>query len=248
MTPAPGDRDTADKLLGGRVTVYQPAQGYRAAIDPVLLAAALEVEAGARVLDAGCGTGASLFCLLARCPGVTATGLDNNPPYIDFAATGLQANGLSSRAAVIAGDLAAPPADFGAPFDAVMTNPPFYQRGSVPPHPHGETPYAVTDLALDQWVGACLALLRNDGLFAIVHRAERLAEIISALTGCGAITVMPLWPKAGREAKRVIVTARKGRRTPSRILPGLVLHSADGAFTPQAEAVLRDGAALITPA
>jgi tRNA1(Val) A37 N6-methylase TrmN6 len=240
----PGGHATTDTLLGGRVTVHQPIRGYRAAVDPVLLAAAVEAGPGARVLDAGCGTGASSFCLLARCSDLTVTGLDNHVPYVDLARTGLAANAFAARGSIVCGDLAAPPPGLGAPFDVVMTNPPFYQRGTVPPHPDGETPYAVTDLSLEQWIAASLALLRKDGLFAIIHRAERLADIIAVLKGCGAVTVLPLWPKAGRDAKRVVVTARKDRRTPARVLPGLILHTHDGGFTPEAEAVLREGASL----
>ncbi len=230
------------------MTVIQPASGYRAAIDPVLLAAAVDADPGERVLDAGCGTGASLFCVLTRLDAVSGVGLELHEPYAALARQGLSGNQLGSRASIVCGDLAQPPADLGAPFDTVMTNPPFYQRGTVRPHPHGETPYAVTDLSLQAWIGACVQLLRKDGLFAVIHRAERLADIISALTGCGAVNVFPLWPKAGRAASRVVVTARKERRSPATVHAGLVLHTAENTYTAEADAVLRDGAPLFAPA
>ncbi|MBF0393554.1 MAG: methyltransferase, partial [Alphaproteobacteria bacterium] len=59
---------TDDTLLDGRVRLRQPTHGYRAAIDPVFLAAAVPAGAGQRVLDAGCGAGAALLCLCARVP------------------------------------------------------------------------------------------------------------------------------------------------------------------------------------
>jgi tRNA1Val (adenine37-N6)-methyltransferase len=55
---------------------------------------------------------------------------------------------------------------------------------------------------------------------------------------------VPLWPKAGKPAKRLILRARKGIRTGVAMLPGLVLHEADGKYTGAAEAVLRDGVGL----
>ncbi|MDE2577133.1 MAG: SAM-dependent methyltransferase, partial [Rhodospirillales bacterium] len=62
--------------------------------------------------------------------------------------------------------------------------------------------------------------------------------------GCGSLAVLPLWPRPGRAAKLVLLRAVRGGRGPSEMLPGLVLHRADGGFTAEAEAVLRGGAAL----
>jgi tRNA1(Val) A37 N6-methylase TrmN6 len=89
-------------------------------------------------------------------------------------------------------------------------------------------------------------MLQPKGTLVVVHRADRLDELLAALRGkVGEITVFPLWPKAGRPAKRVLVRARKGVATPLALLPGLVLHEDDGRYTPIAQAVLRDGAALV---
>jgi tRNA1(Val) A37 N6-methylase TrmN6 len=62
--------------------------------------------------------------------------------------------------------------------------------------------------------------------------------------GFGAMELLPLWPRAGIAAKRVLVRARKGARSPAKILPGLTLHEADGRFTDAAEAILRDAAQI----
>jgi tRNA1(Val) A37 N6-methylase TrmN6 len=88
--------------------------------------------------------------------------------------------------------------------------------------------------------------LRAKGALTLVHRADRLDEVILALrrAGCAEIAVLPLWPRAGEDARRVLVRARRGIAGPARLLPGLVLHQADGRFTAAAEAILRDGAAL----
>ena len=67
---------TDDALLGGRLRFQQPARGYRVAIDPVLLAAAVPASSGARVLDVGAGTGAASLCLAARAPECQIVGLE----------------------------------------------------------------------------------------------------------------------------------------------------------------------------
>lgn len=235
---------TTDTLLGGRVKLVQPAQGYRAAIDPVLLAAAVQVASGGRVLDVGCGTGAALFSLLARIGSINGTGLEQRADFAKLARQGVSANEFGSRAEIVTGDLAHPPSDLVEPFDAIMTNPPFFEVGTVPDRSDQDTAHAVMDMPLPKWIKLCLTLLKKDGLFAIIHRAERLSDIIQSLSGCGAISVIPLWPKSNLAAKRVIVTARKGRKSPTTLQPGLILHTDDEGFTPEAEAILRNGAAF----
>ncbi len=79
----------------------------------------------------------------------------------------------------------------------------------------------------------------------MIHRADRVGDILQACEGrFGAVAIFPLWPKEGIEAKRILVSAIKGRRTLPRLLPGLVLHRADGGYTAQAQAILRDAAPL----
>jgi tRNA1(Val) A37 N6-methylase TrmN6 len=94
------------------------------------------------------------------------------------------------------------------------------------------------------WLQAAAALVRRGGDLVVVHRADRLADVLAALAP-QPVTVMPLWPKAGRAAKRVLVRAHIGRRGGVRLSAGLVLHDARGHFTPEAEAVLRHGAELV---
>ncbi len=70
-------------------------------------------------------------------------------------------------------------------------------------------------------------------------------DIIQALgRRFGAVEIIPLWPRLGEAAKRVIVRARKDRQTPCTLHPGLVLHEAGGGYTPETDGILRDMAAL----
>ena len=245
MTPqAVGTIPTVDTLHGGRVKIVQPEEGYRVAIDPVLLAASISPAPGSTVVNVGCGTGAVLFCLLSRLAGVRGIGLEQHEPFADLARRGIKENEFLPRAEVVVGDLAKPPERLIGACDAVMTNPPFFEVGTVPDRPGQDATHAVTDLSLRSWITQCVSLLKRGGQFSIIHRAERLADIIQALSGCGSIVVIPLWPKANMVAKRVIVTALKDRKSPTTLTPGLVLHSDDDAYTDEAAAILRGGEAL----
>jgi len=234
---------TDDRLLDGRVYVRQPADGYRVAVDPVLLAAAVPGKSGQHVLDAGCGTGAAMFCLAARVSGLHLTGLELQPRLAEYARAGLALNGLEGSARVVTGDIAG--VTHGA-YDIVMTNPPFADSGTPPPNASLALAHMEGELDLAAWLRHCLAALKPKGRLVIVHRADRLSDILGILhTRAGDIRILPIHSKAGQPARRVIVNAGKDRRTPDALMPGFILHNDDGSFTPAAEVVLRGAQALL---
>lgn len=236
-----------DALLGGRVRLRQPENGYRAAIDPVLLAAAVEPAQCVRVLEVGCGTGAALLCLAVRRPDLRLIGLEKLPRAAALAQENVALNGVSERVAVLAGCLLAPPEELAAQtFDHVMMNPPYLaaDRATPPPDPWKAAANVEGDARLVDWIAFARARLRPKGVLTLIHRADRLDEILAALAGdFGGVTVFALWPRAGQDAKRVIVQAAKGVKTPARLAAGLTLHDQAGGYTAAAAAVL-NGAAL----
>jgi tRNA1(Val) A37 N6-methylase TrmN6 len=232
---------TQDKLLGGRLRFAQPADGYRAAIDPVLLAAAAGKPV--KALDLGCGAGAALLCLLARAPETQAVGVEIDPDLAGLARDNLAANDFASRARIVEGDAAA----FGETgFDLVMVNPPYLDPARADPSPHARKRKADMEGGLDlaAWVKAAKRAASPKAHILFVQRADRLADLLTAMKGLGEFVVFPLWPKAGEHAKRVLVRARMGSRAPLMLARGLVLHDADGKFSAAADSILRDGGEL----
>lgn len=239
---------TEDALLDGRVRLLQPRQGYRVAVDPVLLAAAVPARPGEKVLDIGCGVGAATLCLAARVPGLQVDGLELQPLNAELARRNADLSGLSDRVAIHQGDLARPPeALAGRRFDRVMMNPPFHRAGRHTPSPsaHKAVSHGEGEAELADWVQAALRLLSARGTLTLIHTAERLDRIMALLEGrFGGIAILPLWPRAGEPARRVLVHARRNVKSPSLLLPGLVLHGEGQGYTAAAEAVLRGGAAI----
>ncbi len=213
----------------------QPATGFRSGIEPVLLAAAIPARSGETVLEAGTGAGAALLCLAARVPGLTALGVERDPALALLAARNAQANGMAG-VQVIAADVDALP--LRVVCDHVFANP-------SPQEARRSSKQADADL-FRRWIAALGALLRHRGTLTLIVPAAALPACLAALAACDCSpdALLPLWPKAGRAAKLALLRGVKAGRSPFRVLPGLVLHDADGAFTGAAEAVLRDGAAL----
>lgn len=239
-----------DTLLDGRVRLHQPQAGYRAAIDPVLLAAFTAAEAGERVLDVGTGTGAAALCLAVRVPGAMVVGLEKRAEAAAFARRNAALNGVDGRVSVLEGDLLAPPPGLvPGTFDRVMMNPPYLRAGaaSVPPDAWKAAANVEGEAGLTDWVRFAAAMLKPRGTLTMVHRADRVDEILAALHGArfGSLTLVPLWPKAGEEARRLLLAARKGGRSPARFTAGLVLHGPDGAYSARAQRILRDMEPLI---
>lgn len=246
----PAATPSANALLDGRVRLLQPERGYRVAIDPVLLAAAVPAGEGDRVLDVGTGTGAAALCLLARVPTCEVVGLELQPDLARLASQNAASNAAGDRFTVVEGDLRFPPAALRpGSFDHAMANPPYLERSAASParERQKEVAHIEGEADLSAWVAFCARMLRRRGSVTMVHRADRLDMILAAYRqhGIGGMAVFPLWPKAdGRDARRVLVAGRKGARSPLRFRAGIVLHREDGAYTPEAERVLREGAAL----
>ena len=239
---------TRDAFLGGRVMAWQPKSGYRAATDPVLLAAAVDAHAGENVLELGCGVGVASLCLAVRVPGLALTGVERQPDYADLAR-----RNAGAAMQVVTADLTALPADLRQlSFDHVIANPPYYSaNGGTPAQDAGREKALREDTPLAQWIGIASRRLKPKGWLTMIHSADRVPDLLAELTpDFGAISLRPLVPRTGRAATRVLIRARKGARAPFCLLAPLVLHDGPAHvadrddFSAPARAVLRDAAAI----
>jgi tRNA1Val (adenine37-N6)-methyltransferase len=233
-----------DRFLGGRVRLCQPETGFRAGLDAVMLAAAVTAGPDQEVLDLGAGVGTASLCLAARLPDVRVTGIEIDAGLVGLAAANAVANDVAGRVDFAVGDIFDLPAAYRRQFDHVLSNPPFHgEEGEAAPDP-ARARALMDGGRLGDWLAAGVKRTVSGGTFTAILRADRLGEALATLPDRGG-SVFPLWPKAGVAAKRVILQVRVGSRAPLALLAGLVLHRQDGGYTPEAEAVLRDGAGLL---
>jgi len=246
---------TLDAFLGGRLTIEQPnARHHRAGLDAVFLAAAADPPPDALVADLGAGVGTAGLCLAARRPDVRLQLVERDPDLAALARANLMRNGPDGGHEVVEADILAGAtalADAGLAANAAdmaIVNPPFYKRSETRASP--KAPRAAAHVleggGLDAWIRCAAHLVKARGQLVLIFPAAGLAECLGALGrrfGGGAI--LPLHPRPGRPASKIVLVAHKGRRAAPELLPGLVLHPETGnAFSPAAEAILRCGQAL----
>ena len=251
---------TDDAFLGGRLSILQPASGYRAGLDAILLAAAVagRICPSARILDAGAGVGVVGLCVAHAVPGVEIVLVEQDAGLAQLASRNVERNGLGARIKVAVADVsaggrglheAAAHTGLGpSRFDHVVCNPPYYLAGlgTPPSDPARAMAHQMDAGAFSRWAAFLATAARANGALTIIHRADALPGILKALEGrFGGICVSPIYPRADEAASRIIVTGRKGSRAPMAIRPGIVLHDHAGRHLPNIEAVLREGAPLL---
>jgi len=175
---------------------------------------------------------------------VRFVGVERDAEVLALARANIAANGLDDRVEAIAGDVGA-----AAPtgFDAALANPPFFDDPAAlrAPHPAKSGAWMAED-GLEAWTGYLVAAIRDGGTLTLIHRADRLADILAALSAkAGSFQVRPIHPFADEPAKRVLVRAVRGGKAPLQLLAPLVAHERGGAkHSAEAEAILRGAADL----
>ncbi len=233
-------------FLGGRLQLAQDQRGHRVGLDAALLAAATPAATAGLILDLGAGVGAVGLSAARLAPKARIGLVETAPETAALARENIRLNGLEERVRLYEADFvgaanrrASGLVDEAA--DVVLTNPPHHARGSVRVSPDPAKALAhVADAPLAEWTRAALALLAPGGIFAMIHRAEALSDCLAALGGrLGGLAILPIQPRDGAAATRVLLRGVKGSKAPLSLLPPLVLHRSDGAYAPLADAILR---------
>ena len=240
---------TCDSFLGGALQVLQPRAGYRAGMDAVLLGASIPAQAGQHVLDVGCGVGTAGLCLASRVPGVQVTGIELQPDLHRLAMQNAANNGLDDRVGFVCGDVQKKGRLVPArSFDHVISNPPYIAEtsGRRSGTQHADLSKRELEITLADWVEAMLYWVKERGNITIIHRADRLHEIIDLLVPrVGDIHVCPVWPKQGRNANRVLVQGRREARAGLTLAPGIAVRDDHDEVTAEMEALQRYGRGLV---
>ena len=246
------DKNSLNAFLGGKINLFQPINGYRANMDSILLAAAIEAKAGQSILELGCGVGAVLFSLMARVEDLKVVGIEIQKRYAKLAALNAEHNGF--KATILECNVNAIPSTAkNLKYDYVILNPPFYSVSSSMQLTQEEKNIAKRELntPLDDWLDVAVKRCSANGNIVLIHQAEKLGQILKRIDSViGNIKILPISSFKGKNANRVIVKGKKGSRSPMQLLPPLLIHEAcnlDNSkrnYTREVEGILRDGKAI----
>ena len=249
LTDWPEDSLSEDYLLGRKIILFQPKQGFRVSIDAVFMAAAVPAKKGQRIFEAGSGSGAAALCLAQRVADIQIVGIEILPEMVSLASYNIRVNGKAEHVTVINGDITGlqPPNLYGV-FDHAMVNPPFLKDtdGNLPKNPIKARAKTLSEYSLADWISGICMNIKRRGTITMIWRADRLDFALTALhKEFGEICLFPFWPKLGKSAKRVLIRARKGVKSPMKLSAGLTVHKDTGEYTCACESVLKYGQPLV---
>jgi tRNA1(Val) A37 N6-methylase TrmN6 len=240
---------TLDAFHRGAFHLIQPKRGHRAGVDAMILAAALPSSFSGTLCDLGAGAGAAGMAVAARCPQARATLIEVEALLADCARRSLALRenaAIAPRVTVVEADVTArrPAREKAgladASFDFAILNPPFnVSADRRTPDPLKHSAHVMHDGLIEAWVRTAAALVRTGGGIALIARPQSIAEIVAAFNGrFGGAQILPVHPRAGEAAIRIVVRARRGSRAVLSLMPPLVLHGETGdGFTARADAV-----------
>jgi len=244
---------TRDAFLGGRITLSQPRNGFRAGFDSVLLGAAVG-KGHKHLLDLGAGVGSAGLVSLALERTEHITLVERHVPTADLARQNIADNGFRDRAEALCLDILDRQADRRLAglkdnhFDAIIANPPFFGEGQgtlAPEASRADARHMAAD-ELDLWMRCAAGCAAGGGELVVIYPAAGLTTLLNAMGNrFGALTVLPISPRAGQAATRILVRGIKGSRAPLTLLASRSLHGETGRdFAPEFDAIFRGDAAL----
>lgn len=236
-----------DFLLNKSISLKQPVQGYKVAIDPVCLAASVDIIKE-KILDVGCGVGAISLCLAYRFKQIKIQGIDIQKDVVALAQQNAIDNKCDDRVCFVEADLVDYAKKHPESYTIIVSNPPFFKKNvsNISPIPQKAIAHHDLHLSTSDWIKNCFKLLKSKGFLYIIFPFDDIVPLLESLQSVQyAIRIFPLWPRRGQGAKRVLIRFQKNSYAPSRLLNGLVLHQEDGSYTEEATKILRNGMSLV---
>ena len=230
------ENERVDDLGRGGYRVIQDPAAFCFGVDAVLLAWFMKVHPGEKVIDLCTGSGVVAFLADARNPCASYVGLEILPEVADRAARSALLNRAEDHIRIETGDVKTASERFGrASFDVVSVNPPYMKAGCGLENPDEGKAIARHELrcTLEDVVKSAASLLKPGGRFYMVHRPERLPEILKALEEAriAPAEILPVHPFSEKPATMILISGVRGGRNSVKILPPVVIYRDKNQYT-----------------
>ena len=230
--------EVINDLLGyDNMKIIQNTDMFSFSLDSVLLANFVSLNKNiTNVLDIGCGN-APIPLILSTKTSAFITGVEIQPDVYDMARRSVSINNLDDRINIVNDDINNYASNIESDsFDVITCNPPFFKVS--PGSNFNESEYKViarheVKLDLNQLFKISRKLLKNGGVVSIVHRPDRLIDIISVMreNNIEPKRLRFIYPKDGRKCNMILVEGSKNGNSGLKILPPLITHNSDGSYT-----------------
>ena len=241
---------TKDSFLGGGIKIWQPKKGYRAGIDPILLAASVNVSEGQKVLDLGCGVGTASFAIGYRVKNVELYGIEIQKVFVDLANLNSEENGIELK--LECSNISNLSSNINSKsFDHVIANPPYFDRKTSVRSENVSKEKSFGDTcSISEWLKVAAKRVTPKGFVHFIIRSDRLPEVFSNMpNSLGSLVITPIFSRKNENAKLSILHAKKNGRAGFIISPPIILHPLKSdsreKYVPKVDQVLRNGASLI---
>lgn len=234
-----------DELWPGGPKFHQSEYGFKLGTDSVLLAHFTNPARAKRVLDLGCGAGVLTVLTAYKAPRGQVWGIEIQPESAEVCKQNMAANGFDPEN-ILVGDLREHRKLFEAgSFDLVISNPPYFteKSGFTAPDEKRATARDERTCSMDDLCKAAGYLVKWGGAFTVVHRPERLSELLCSLTkyGLEPKRLRLVSHKAASAPNLILVEARRGGKPGLSIEPPLILAKDDGSDTQEIQKIYHRG-------
>ncbi len=234
-----GQEERACDTGFGEIKVIQrPGLGY--GVDAVLLAAfaagetgAKAISEGAELADLGTGNGIVAMVIAHKIPHTRICGFEIRDDACDRARRSVEISGLAERITIEQIDVADIAAD--TKYDAVVSNPPYFKKNSAIPSSTSDKYIArhETSAELKDFLKAAARLLKDDGSLYMVHRPDRMVDVLSEMRALGIEPkeLQLVTPRQGEAANIMLVHGIKGGGAELKLLPEIPVHDKEQNYT-----------------
>jgi tRNA1Val (adenine37-N6)-methyltransferase len=227
--------ETLEDLQRDGLFLIQKKSGFRFGVDAVLLADFARVKEGAKLIDLGTGTGILPVLLSAKTKAKEILGIEIQPDMVDMAKRSVALNKISGRVTIQEGDIKNKTAFPKASYDVVTTNPPYIKLGSgMRTSSEGKDISRHEVLCtLEDVVGLSARILSPGGQFFMVHKPERLVDIVCIMREYKIEPKLLRWvhPKPTEKPNILLIKGCKNGGTELKTMPPLYVFNEDGRYT-----------------
>ncbi|MCB2361022.1 tRNA1(Val) (adenine(37)-N6)-methyltransferase [Clostridium estertheticum] len=228
--------ETLDDLQLKGIHVIQKKHAFRFGVDAVLLANFVKVRKNAKVVDLCTGTGIIPFILAGKTTASNIIGVEIQEEFVDMANRSIEYNNLEDKIKFINGDLK----DIKLikdidKVDIVTVNPPYKLQNSGLISLNDKDAIARHEICctLEDVIIACRILLKDNGRMYMVHRPDRLADILCTMRKhrIEPKRIRMVHPSVNKAPNIVLIEGQRDGGAFLKWDPPLYVHVEDGGYT-----------------